>query len=263
MGIFDRVTSLASTEWAQASNLAHATFQSRIGVHRHTGRALIETAAEVCRNHPNLVGIAAGFMVERLLVEERHRHDAYVAAQAKRGRAVAAQTPQPAIDAAPPVMPVQTAHLKLMRLKPRKIAWEVFGALILLKLASSGARFFRHKNQNEVWFAPAARIRLFSGSIAAYQLAKALRSPKVSAWRNAVVLFFGTRALKPLLNPSKKAMAAAAAAATASAAATNTAVTQAAPIAQPPVAPAAAPVAVPFDPVPVVPSVETPSGLVH
>src|SRR5476649_1541175 len=77
-GIFERITSLAGTEAAKAINLAHEHFQLRMGEHGHTGRALIETVAEVCRNHPNLVGIAVGLMVEQLLVEEKHRHEAHL-----------------------------------------------------------------------------------------------------------------------------------------------------------------------------------------
>ena len=50
-----------------------------------------------------------------------------------------------------------------------------------------------------MWFAPAAKIHLFSGALAAYYLAKAIKSPKVSAWRNAAVALFVTDALKPVL----------------------------------------------------------------
>jgi hypothetical protein len=58
---------------------------------------------------------------------------------------------------------------------------------------------FSHRHQGEVWFASAAKIRLFSGSIAAYNLASAIRSPKISAWRNGAIFFFGTDAVKPVL----------------------------------------------------------------
>jgi hypothetical protein len=206
MGIFDRITSLAGTEWAEMSNFAHETFQARIGEHRHSGRAIVETVAMVARNHPNLVGIGAGFLVERLLVEEKHRHDAVAIHDAdtisgETALAIHTGTPHPAHA-------LHVPRLNLSHLRPARIGWEVFGALVLLKLAASGAKLFRHKRQHEIWFAPAARIRLFSASIAAYQFAKALRSPKVSALRNGMIAFFGTRAMKPLLSPSPRVLAA-------------------------------------------------------
>ena len=80
-GIMERVGALAGTELSKAVDLAHRTYQDRMGVHRHTGRALVETVAEVCRNHPNLVGVGAGLLVEQLLVQEKQRHDAHVAAR--------------------------------------------------------------------------------------------------------------------------------------------------------------------------------------
>ena len=205
MGIFDRITSLAGTEWAEMSNFAHETFQTRLGEHRHSARALVETVAMVARNHPNLVGIGAGFLVERLLVEEKQRHEA---------AAIHGASPVPGETALAvhtgtlhPPHSLHVPRLNLSKLRPARIGWEVFGALILLKLAASGAKLFRHKHQHEVWFAPAARIRLFSGSLAAYQFAKALRSPKVSALRNGMIAFFGTRAMKPLLSPAPKILA--------------------------------------------------------
>ena len=109
----------------------------------------------------------------------------------------------------PPILPTHrhfcpTHGLHLSSQKPGRVALEVFGGILLLKLASSGARWFRHKHQGEVWFAPAARVRLWSGTIAAYYLAKSIRSPKLSAWRNGAVAFFGTDALKPVLRAPKK-----------------------------------------------------------
>jgi hypothetical protein len=219
--IVERIGALAGTELSKAVDLAHQTYQDRLGAHRHAGRALVETVAEVCRNHPNLVGIGAGLLVEQLLVHEKHKHDARVEA---RGTFAAydippptdpfPEAPQPVDDAAAVAAPatasgLKNAHLphdmiKLSDLKPRKVAFEVFGAILLLKLAATGAKMFRHKHQGEVWFAPAARIHLFSGSIAAYYLVSAARSPKISAWRNAAIALFGTDALKPLLNPSRK-----------------------------------------------------------
>ena len=84
-------------------------------------------------------------------------------------------------------------------MKPGRVAFEVFGGLMLLKIAASGARIFRHKHQDEVWFAPAAKIHLLSGTLCAYNLTKAMRSKNVSAWRNGAILFFGTDAIKPVL----------------------------------------------------------------
>lgn len=220
-GILERVGALAGTELSHAVDLAHHTFQDRVGTHRHVGRALVETAAEVCRSHPNLVGIGAGLMVEQLLVHEKHRHDAQIAAEiASNGLA---ETAPGALQTAPLDAPandlaaapaqevgVKNAYLphhmiRLSRIKPGRIAMEVFGALLLLKLAAVGAKFFRHKHQGEIWFAPAAKIRLFSGVISAYHLSAAVRSPKISAWRNAAIFFFGTDALKPILKPSRTA----------------------------------------------------------
>jgi len=203
-GIFERVGALAGTEMSKAIDLAHRTFQDRLGEHRHTGRALVETAAEVCRNHPNLVGIGAGLLVEQLLVHEKQRHDAHLAAAVGQGDVVAngAGTALVPFPNAPPLdapllddgdgldgpqinsveaegaqlgelrTAIRNAHLphsmlKLSELKPFRVAMEVFGGILLLKLAATGAKMFRHKHQGEVWFAPAAKIRLFSGTIAA------------------------------------------------------------------------------------------------
>ena len=116
----------------------------------------------------------------------------------------------PAEGAAVPVVHrgLLNAHLpqgtlKLSTLKPGRVAMEVFGGILLLKLAATGAKMFRHKHQGEVWFAPAAKIRLFSGTLAAYNLTAAISSPKISAWRNGAILFFGTDALKPVLRAPK------------------------------------------------------------
>ena len=75
-GIVERIGSLAGTELAKAADLAHSVFQDRMQTHGHTGRAIIETIAEICRNHPNLVGIGVGLLVEQILLEEKRRHDA-------------------------------------------------------------------------------------------------------------------------------------------------------------------------------------------
>ena len=217
--IVERIGALAGTELSKAVDLANQTYQDRLGTHRHVGRALVETVAEVCRNHPNLVGIGAGVLVEQLLVQEKHKHDARVEARgtfaAYDGSPLEPKEIQPPLDSATALAAPATASdlknanlphdmIRLSDLKPRKVALEVFGGILLLKLAATGAKIFRHKHQSEVWFAPAARIHLFSGSIAAYHLVSAARSPKISAWRNAAIFFFGTDALKPLLKPSRK-----------------------------------------------------------
>ena len=77
----------------------------------------------------------------------------------------------------------------------------MFGALLLLKLAAGAAHLFHRKNRPEVWFAPAAKIHLFSGTLAAYFTVAAIKSPRLSAWRNGAILFFGTDAIKPLVRP--------------------------------------------------------------
>lgn len=207
-GIIERIGSLAGTELAKAVNLAHKTFQDRMGVHNHTGRALVETVAEVCRNHPNLVGIGAGLLVEQLLVEEKRRHDAHAGTESATERsAPGADGGQPSASAGArlqaPGLHAPNLHppaVKLHRIRPGRIALEVFGAILLLKMGAAGARLLRRKHHpRDIWFAPAARVRLFSATIAAYNLASAIRSPRISAGRNAAIAFFGTVAVKPLL----------------------------------------------------------------
>ena len=211
-GIFERITSLAGTEAAKAINLAHEHFQLRMGHHGHTGRALVETVAEVCRNHPNLVGIGVGLLVEQFLVEEKHRHDAHLKAEAEHpGLAVVPHDDEnlPATVHAAPAVPAHTplhspfGNVKIHNIRPGHIAFEVFGGLILLKIGAVVAHMFRRKNKHEVWFAPAAKIRLFSGALAAYNIASAIKSPRLSASRNAAIFFFGTNAIKPLLKVQK------------------------------------------------------------
>ncbi len=228
-GLIDRIGSLAGTDLGKAVDLAHRFYQERMGVHSHTGRAIIETAAEVARNHPNLVGIGAGLLVEQFLSEQKRRHDIHLAELEGEAEAGGAR-PAPPSAAAPksrspnPGEPIPGApnpgakaprhdfhvplvhhdFIQLHALRPGRVALEVFGALALLKLASSGMRWFRHDHQHEAWFAPAARIRLWSGSIAAYYLVKSLKSPKVSAWRNGAIALFATDALKPVLKAPKR-----------------------------------------------------------
>jgi len=220
-GIIERIGSLAGTELAKAVDLAHTHYTARMAVHGHTGQALIETVAEVCRNHPNLVGIGVGLLVEQLLVEEKHRHDAHLLAEASAEPvdpvtgepifAPTAVTGPATTDPNDPAHPDHALHfpalhvptVRLSTLKPGKIAWEVFGALVLIKIGAFTARLFR-RGHTDVWFAPAGRIHLFSGTIATYYLVKSLASPKVSAWRNAAVALFGTDALKPILKRRAK-----------------------------------------------------------
>ncbi len=222
-GIIERIGSLAGTELAKAVNLAHSHYTGRMAVHGHTGRALIETVAEVCRNHPNLVGIGVGLMVEQLLVEEKKHHDAQlkagIAAPAEvdpvTGEPRPAPTPEQGVIAGPASVPMDSSHpdhpdhhlhfpalhaptVRLSTLKPGKVAWEVFGALMALKIASFTARLFK-RDHSDAWFAPAARIHLISGSLATYYFVKSVRSPRLSAWRNAAIALFATDALKPVL----------------------------------------------------------------
>ena len=214
-GIVERLGSMAGTEAGKAVNLAHQTFQTRMGEHSHFGRAMLETLAEVAREHPNLMGIVAGLLVEQLLVEERRRHEAHIAAVESGVEAPheglhlphisLPHVSLPHMDTPHIVLPHLPTHaIRLNTIRPGHVALEVFGALILLKFASAGARIFRRKNQPEIWFAPASRIHLFSGTLAVYYGAKSLRSPRLSAWRNAAVALFATDAIKPLLKPVKR-----------------------------------------------------------
>lgn len=217
MGIIERIGSLAGTELAKAADLAHETFQDRLGVHGHTGRALVESIAEMCRNHPNLVGIAVGVAVEQLLVHEKHHHDLEVAEQAAHPDAAPADAAREHLlgGARVPLRrpaPHHTPHhlLRFSRIHPSRIAMEVFGALVLLKFTTGMARVFsRRKAHEHASIASVARIRLFSAAFAAYFIAKGLKTHEVSALRNGLAVFFATRALKPLLRPDYRPEAAA------------------------------------------------------
>ncbi len=206
-GIFDRMGALVGGEWAEASAQAQRHFQQRMGEHHHVGRAFVETVAEFCLEHNNLVGVAAGIAVERTLQWAKDRHDAAhpdihpPMVPAPGWTIVPHEGEAPPPPAKPRPVPKE---LRLDRLNPLKVALEVFGALLLLKLAAAGARFFRRKARDEVWFAPAGRIRLFSGALSAYFLIAALKSPRLSAWRNGAILFFGTDAIKPLVRPPRR-----------------------------------------------------------
>jgi hypothetical protein len=193
MGIFDRLGSIAQSDAGKAFDTAHEHFQHRLNVHGHFGRALVESIAETCRNHPSIVGIAVGVMVEQLLVHEKHHHEHVLEAEAEAEHN--GHAPPPA-RTAPPHAPHH--ELKLWRVRPWRIAFEVFGALVLLKFGVGVAKIFSRKRPA---LAPAARIRLFSATFAAYFAAKTVKSHEVSAWRNAAALLFATDALKPLLRP--------------------------------------------------------------
>jgi hypothetical protein len=208
-GIIDRIAALAGTEWEQATKFAHSKYQEELAEHRHTGRAILETVAAVCREYNNLAGLAAGFSVERWLQYEKDKHDAAKAEAAPVVDAgwtlvphegdAAAPPPKAAIAKPPPRR--FDLDLPIFHQKPGKVALQVFGALLLLKMAAAGARWFHREKKQDVWFAPAARIRLFSGALAAYFVVAALKSPTLSAWRNGAAFFFGTDAIKPLLRP--------------------------------------------------------------
>lgn len=204
MGIIERIGELSGSEFAKALNLGHAHFHDRIGEHGHFGRALVESIAEVCRSHPALMGLAAGLAVEQLLAHEKHHHEELEAARAaEQGR----PPPRPsAASAVRRAAPPQTAHhlIRMGQIRPFKIAMEVFAALVLLKFSAGMARAFKRRNSREIWFAQASRVRLLSGTLAAYYAASAIRSPRPSAWRNAAIAGFGTDALKPVLKPRKR-----------------------------------------------------------
>lgn len=213
-GIFERIASLSGTEVAKATDLAHRTYQERVTEHGHSGRALVETVAHVCRNHPNLVGIGVGLLVEHLLAQEKKKYEAIHGHDAPAGAPPlpAPQHPEHHNGIGDAIKSAHLPHpeIRLSNLRPGKLAWEVFGGLILLKLASTGVKLFRHKHQSEPWFESAARIHLISGSLATYTIAKSLKAKRASAWRNAWAALYLTDALKPVLNGDPKRIAAAA-----------------------------------------------------
>ena len=201
MGIFDSLSSFRGTDAGQALGSAHDHFQRRINTHGHFGRAFIESLAELCRNHPNLVGIAVGVLVEQLLVHEKHHHELELAEEAEaQGEGLPSGSRVPLARAAPHHTPHHL--LRFSRIHPARIGMEVFGALVLLKFSMGVARVFsRRQAHARASLAQVARIRLFSASFAAYFIAKALKTHEVSALRNGLAMFFATRALKPLLRP--------------------------------------------------------------
>jgi len=201
MGIFDRLGVMGTTDAGQALSSAHEHFQSRINTHGHFGRALIESLAEMCRNHPNIVGVAVGVIVEQFLVHEKHHHDLVEAERAEAERNGVA--PPDHKLALPRAAPHHTPHhlLRFSRIRPGRIAMEVFGALVLLKFSTGIAHIFSRKKNHRSSVGTVARIRLFSATFAAYYISKALKSHDVSALRNGLAVFFATNALKPLMRP--------------------------------------------------------------
>ena len=228
-GIVERIGSLAGTELAKAADLAHSVFQERLGTHGHTGRALIETIAEICRNHPNLVGIGVGLLVEQILLEEKrryehaHPHGAAAPAPAiptpghHEGEPPLADPDRPLHESIVPVVPethAPPAHPAKPHkpIRPGSLAYDVFGGLLVLKLGAMFSAIFRKDHHAATWLADASRIHIFSATLATYYTAKAIRSHKISSWRNAAIALFATDAVKPLLQMDpkrRKALAAA------------------------------------------------------
>eukprot|EP01037_Dinobryon_pediforme_P015448 gene15448-15590_t len=250
-GIIETLGAMAGTDLGKAINLAHTTFQDRMGVHNHFGRALLETIAKVAREHPNLMGIGAALLVEAIILADKRHHELHPdgAAQPHAAGGGLPHVTLPHVSAPHVGLPhisaphldlphLQAPSLHLDHIKPGKVAMEVFGGLILLKLASAGARMFRRRKSQDVWFAPASKIHLISGTLAAYYISKSIASPKVSAWRNAAAALFATDALKPVLKAPKRPKGAAATSALAVAVAAPVA---ASPVAAAPIAPTPTP----------------------
>ena len=198
-GIIEHIQSAVGGDTAKIAEFIHETFHERMSSHGHFGRAAVETVAETCRKHPAAIGVATGFLVDRLLVEEERRHEAKAAAEADEAPPGAVEPNKHQANKRLAKQKAGRIPIRLTQMKPGRVAFEVFGGLMLLKIAASGARIFRHKHQDEVWFAPAAKIHLLSGTLCAYNLSKALHSRTVSAWRNGAILLFGTDAIKPVL----------------------------------------------------------------
>ena len=239
-GIIETLGAMAGTDLGKAINLAHTTFQGRMGEHNHFGRALLETIAKVAREHPNLMGIGAALLVEAIILADKRHHELHPEAAAQPHANGSAQPhagaphiglPQvnlPHISAPHVELPhLQAPALHLDHIKPGKVALEVFGGLVLLKFAAAGAKMFRRRHSQEAWFAPAAKIHLISGTLAAYYISKSISSPKVSSWRNAAAALFATDALKPVLKAPKRPKGAV----------TKPALAVAAPVAATPIAP--------------------------
>ena len=98
---------------------------------------------------------------------------------------------------APPAHPAKP-HKPI---RPGNLAFEVFGGLLVLKMGALGSAIFRKDHHAATWLADASKIHIFSATLAAYYTAKAIRSHKISSWRNAAIALFATDAIKPLLKP--------------------------------------------------------------
>jgi len=141
-------------------------------------------------------------LVEQFLVHEKHHHDQEVAEEAEAERE---GLPQGSRVSIPRAAPHHTPHhlLRFSRIHPGRIAFEVFGGLVLLKMSAGIARIFsrRRREHARSTVGSISRIRLFSATFAAYFFAKILKSHEVSSLRNGLAIFFATRAMKPLLRP--------------------------------------------------------------
>ena len=82
-GIIETLGAMAGTDLGKAINLAHTTFQDRMGEHNHFGRALLETIAKVAREHPNLMGIGAALLVEAIILADKRHHELHPAGAAQ------------------------------------------------------------------------------------------------------------------------------------------------------------------------------------
>lgn len=208
-GILETLGAMAGTDLGKAINLAHTTFQDRMGEHNHFGRALLETVAKVAREHPNLMGIGAALLVEAIILAEKRHSELHPNGgglpHVNLPHVSVPQVNLPHISTPHVDLPhLHAPQVHLDHIKPGKVALEVFGGLMLLKFASFGAKMFRRRQTQEVWFAPAAKIHLISGTLAAYYIAKSISSPKISSWRNAAAALFATDALKPVLKAPKR-----------------------------------------------------------
>lgn len=214
-GIIETLGAMAGTDLGKAINLAHSTFQDRMGEHNHFGRAVLETIAKVAREHPNLMGIGAALLVEAIILADKRHHELHPDGgglpHVNLPHVGVPHVSLPHISAPHVDLPhLHAPSVHLDHIKPGKVALEVLGGLMLLKFAALGAKVFRRRSVQEVWFAPAAKIHLISGTLAAYYIAKSISSPKISAWRNAAAALFATDALKPVLKAPKRPKGAAA-----------------------------------------------------
>jgi hypothetical protein len=224
-GIFERLGALAGSDMEKAADAARHTFRDGLDHHGHYGRAVVETLGRLCRDHPNIVGVGVGVLIEQVLAEDKRQFERRQQLQA--AAPVASVEPHEAQAqgmtegemadgevhaASAPALPAPAArpHLDPRRIHPIRLALEVFGGLMLLKLGLGFGRLFRRRRlEPDSWLASAARIHTLSAAIATYCLASSIRSARVSAWRNAAIGLFGTDAIKPLVKRSRMIRAAA------------------------------------------------------